>query len=55
MPKSSSLTCPVRRHQDVRRLEIAMDDQVGMRVRDRRLDVEKQANPVFDAERSSSQ
>ena len=32
MPKSSSFTCAVGRHEDVRRLEVAVDDQVLVRV-----------------------
>jgi hypothetical protein len=50
MLKSSSLTCPLAVDQDVRRLQIAMNDQVGVRVRHRRLHVEKQPDPLFDAE-----
>ena len=40
----------VGRHQDVRRLQVAVDDQVGVGVRDRRLHVEEQPDAVLDAE-----
>ena len=36
--------------QHVRRLEVAVDDQVGVGVRDRRLDVQEQADAILDAE-----
>ena len=42
------LSC--RRHEDVRRLQVAVHDQVGVGVRDRRLDVEKEADARLDAE-----
>ena len=42
MPKSSSLTWPSAVDQHVRRLQVAVDDQVGVRVRDRRQHVEEQ-------------
>ena len=37
-------------HEDVRRLQVAVDDQVGVGVRDRRLDVQEEADACLDAE-----
>src|SRR5262249_13830945 len=40
----------VRRNEDVRRLEIAMDDEIGMGVSDGSENIEEQPNALLDAE-----
>ena len=50
MPKSSSLTWPSAVTSTFDGFEIAMHDQVGVRVGDRRLHVEEQADARLDAE-----
>ena len=44
------LDLAVAGHEHVRRLQVAVDDQVGVGVRDRRLDVQEQADAILDAE-----
>ena len=44
------LDLAVAGHEHVRRLQVAVDDQVGVGVRDRRQDVEEQADARLDAE-----
>ena len=46
MPKSRSFTSPLRRHEDVRRLEIAVDDEPAVGVVDRGADAEKQLDAL---------
>ena len=53
MPKSSSLTPPSASHEHVRRLEVAVDDQVRVGVRDRLEHVEEQAEARLDRQRSA--
>ena len=48
MPKSSSRTVPIRLHQDVRRLEIAMDDAVPVRVGNGVAHAAKQPQTIFE-------
>ena len=50
MPKSSSFTCPSAADQDVRGLDVAVHDQVRVRVRDGGEHVEEEAQPRLDAE-----
>ena len=50
MPKSSSFTPPSAGDQHVERLDVAMDDQVGVRMRDRREHVEEQPHARRDVE-----
>ena len=46
MPKSSSLGSPVGGDQDVGRLEVAVDDQVLVRVLDGRADAPEEVEPL---------
>ena len=52
MPKSSSLSSPLGRDQHVGRLEVAMDDQVAVGVRDRVARHQQEAEAILDRERA---
>ena len=55
MPKSSSFTRPSVVDEHVGRLDVPVDDQVRVRMRDRREHVEEEAEPRFHVEEPLSQ